>query len=374
MLGEDKICKIETWYVKVQTPRPITLGGILVSSRDFVFLRVTTNDGLQGVAYSLTRGAPLDVIFQDLLGPRVIGTSSSDISEIGEHLDMYFPMLGMVGLLRRAQSLLDIALWDLLGRRRNVPVYKLLGNEVQRPKILLVVPFRTPDLAIEKYASQVAELATLDVAALKLYPENSLLDCAKLTRKVRSSLPATTDIVLDVAWRWRTAKDVIETVRVLSDTPLAWLEDPVPLNLTSELVELRKTSPIPIGAGDEVSNPDDIWRAIQNKAVDVLRLDATCAGGLTGVRELALAAAANDIPVSTHIYPEIHRHIAIALPGLGLVETFTSQNPFWGLETLIQTPSMKEFTLLPEAPGLGIEIRWDQLTAQSTRYLTCSTE
>lgn len=374
MPEEDKICKIETWYAKVQTPNPVTLGGILVTSRDFVFLRVTSEDGFQGVAYSLTRGAPLDSIIQDLISPRVIGLSSSDISGIAARLETHFPMLGLVGLLRRAQSLLDIALWDLIGKRLDTPVYKLLGKGIQRPKILLVAPFRSKDMTITEYASRVAILESPEVSIIKLYPEESIKDCASLTHQLRSTLGEGTGMVLDFAWRWRDPRDVIDAIGVLSETPLTWLEDPLPLSNNSGLAAVKDESPIPIAAGDEASTPEDIWRVIDRKAVDILRLDATCAGGLTGVRDLAVAAEANGIPVSTHIYPEIHRHVSIALPTLGLVETFTSANPFWGLEAFIPTPNISEFTMLPQAPGLGLEIRWDHLMAQSSRYLICSTD
>ena len=373
MTVKEKISKLETWYVKIQTPNPVTLGGILVTSRDFVFLRVTSEDGFQGVAYSLTRGAPLDSIIQDLISPRVIGLDSSDTSGIIGQLENHFPMLGLVGLLRRAQSLLDIALWDLNGKRLGTPVYKLLGKETRKPKIILVAPFRSKDLSIDEYASRVANLESPDVSMIKLYPEESIEDCAKLTKQVRRAIGEETEIILDFAWRWRNPLDVLDAIDQLSQTPLAWIEDPLPLSNYSGLAAVKEKSPMPIAAGDEASTPADIWKVIESKAVDVLRLDPTCAGGLTAVRDLAFAAEASGVPMSTHIYPEINRHVAIALPSLGLVETFESMNPFWGLEAYIETPKVSEFTLLPEAPGLGLEIRWDHLTAHSSRYLTSST-
>lgn len=370
MTSRDAIETIESCHVRVDTPRPMSLGGIEVKSRDFVFVKVTTEDGLEGFSYALSRGAPIDVVLSELLYPRIIGRSSSDIDSFREQLDRALPMLGMVGLVNRAYSLLDIALWDLAGKRERKSVYELLGPGRRDLTVLLVAPLREPEMAYAEYADSVATLVVSGVSHLKLYPESDVASTVALVSSVREVLPPHIQLVLDAAWRWRSADDVVEASRAFEPLGLAWLEDPLPLGETTQLALARERGCVAIGAGDEASVPHDVRRAIDERAVDILRLDATSIGGLTAIRALTLAAESGGIPVSTHVYPEIHRHVALSLPGLPLVETFGPMNPYWGLEQLMDCPSPSELTSLPRAPGLGMNIDWTHIQTRSFRRLS----
>ena len=70
---DTTIDAIETWYLSVPLETPIVLGSLVITTRDFVIVRVRTRGGLEGVAYSLTRGAPLDLVINDVLAPEPAG-------------------------------------------------------------------------------------------------------------------------------------------------------------------------------------------------------------------------------------------------------------------------------------------------------------
>ena len=127
------IACVETWAISFDLPRPIRVGGFVVSRRDYTVVRVTTVDGAFGVAYALTRGAPVDLLVADLLAPVALGHEASDIPGIMDRCSRAIVALGREGLLQRALALLDIALLDL-GTRAGRSTLPALGGCRENPR------------------------------------------------------------------------------------------------------------------------------------------------------------------------------------------------------------------------------------------------
>jgi mandelate racemase len=118
---------------------------------------------------------------------------------------------------------------------------------------------------------------------------------------------------------------------------------------------------------------------VDSGAVDVLRADATCVGGITGLLAVREHARARGIPVSTHIYPELHRHVVLADPGGGLLEAFRADSPFDTPQAFSTPPALEldpssgvRVVRAPPEPGLGLRIDWEQVERHSTRRRTAS--
>ena len=119
------IDKIEAWLCRIPLETPIVLGGVVISERDFVIVRVRTTDGLEGYAYSLSRGAPVDITVTDLLGPILLGRDALDIPRRMDELTRGVVALGPIGVVGRAMSLLDVACVDRLFRS----LWRLVGTD-----------------------------------------------------------------------------------------------------------------------------------------------------------------------------------------------------------------------------------------------------
>ena len=159
-MSDTDIQQLETWYCRIPLETPIVLGDMVIAHRDFVIVRLRSAGGAEGVAYSLTRGAPLDLVLSELIGPRLMGRDALDTARRHEELTRGAVMLGAVGLVGRAISLVDIALWDLKGRLAGLPVWRLLGGYRQSAPVLLVAPYAGADETDDAYAERLAPLAS----------------------------------------------------------------------------------------------------------------------------------------------------------------------------------------------------------------------
>ena len=207
---------------------PIRLGDLVIAHRDFVVVRVRTAGGAEGVAYSLTRGAPLDLVLSELIGPRLVGREALDTAARHAELTRGVVTLGAVGLVGRAISLVDIALWDLKGRLAGLSVWRLLGGYRQRAPVLLVAPYAAPDEGDDAYAERLAPLAARGYATVKLYP---MADPEAMRRRlavIRQVLGSRIGLVVDMAWSFRSASDAIAAVSLWEEAHLTWVEDPFP--------------------------------------------------------------------------------------------------------------------------------------------------
>lgn len=360
--------------MRVELAAPLQLGALLVPSRDFVVVRVTTRDGAPGVAYSLSRGAPVDVVITEMFAPLLVGENSGDIDAILAACRRPYLSLGDVGLVGQALSLLDIALWDVKARKAGVPLWRLLGggSNGTRAPVMLVAPYADPTESDEHYAERLAILARAGYRQVKLYPPARPAHMAARLAAIRCAVGSQLKLVVDVSWTWQRASEAIPIVRTWEDFDLAWVEDPIPAQETEEIRALSDAVETPIAVGDEVTVRSHIDRLLETRAVDVLRLDASAIGGISGIRRYGQRAAMARLQVSLHVYPEFHRHCTFALPGLGPLETFPVPCDTWGSHQFVVGDAAaidaSGQASAPTAPGLGLEIDWRAVTALSRRH------
>jgi L-alanine-DL-glutamate epimerase-like enolase superfamily enzyme len=368
--SELSIERIEAWYCAVPLEQPLRLGGITVASRDFVVLRVRCRSGLDGLAYALTRGAPIDRIVTDLVAPHLIGEDAQDPDRALAKISRALPMLEPVGLLQRAVSLIDICLWDIRGKRHGVPVWKLLGGARSEAPVMLVAPYAGPDDSDVQYAERIASLTRRGYHAIKLYPLPDPSRTAERLDAIREAVGGVR-LVVDAAWSWRASQDALQALRQWEKHELAWIEDPLPAADWREMQVLASELRTPVAAGDEVSVPSTMETLVRKRAVDVLRLDATTIGGLSAFRRLRDLAWRAGYLVSPHAYPEIHRHAVFGWPGVEPLEIFPAASPTWGthrfLGPVIDLEPGTSTIPAPAGPGLGLEVDWAAVQALAVR-------
>jgi L-alanine-DL-glutamate epimerase-like enolase superfamily enzyme len=366
-----RIDRVEAWHCRVPLATPLQLGDIRIAQRDFVIVRITTADGLEGVAYALSRGGPVDVAATDLLAPLVLGRSALDIPRRGADMAHGTLAHGGTGIVQRALSLVDLCLWDIKARAVGLPVWRLLGGYREEAPVLLVAPYVEPMESHEDYAARLAPSVARGYRALKLYPEPDVQVMAGRLAAMRQAFGPEIGLVVDMAWAWRSPRPAIHAVTTWAPFDLAWVEDPMPPADWRSIRRLARGVDTPIGAGDDVSTPAVIDALIAHSAVGVLRLDATTIGGFTEFDRIRQVATAAGLPVSPHAYPEIHRHCVFAWPGVDPIEMFMPGSPTWGASVLLEaeddlTPGRATLSA-PTEPGLGLHLDWDGVEGHAIR-------
>jgi L-alanine-DL-glutamate epimerase-like enolase superfamily enzyme len=143
-----------------------------------------------------------------------------------------------------------------------------------------------------------------------------------------------------------------------------WLEDPMPwYDERRTLERLKAETDIPIAAGETEYSPFGLRTMLAEGLVDYLIIDSTWAGGLTTWRKAAVMAELYQIPLAAHHDPQIHVHAVAASPTGFILESFAdpTRDPLW-FELFRERPAIVDgFMAVPEAPGLGLELREETL-------------
>lgn len=356
-MNTSVVTSIETQERALPLPRPLQLGSMRIAERHFTIIRVRCADGIAGCAYAQTRHAPVAAVVDRLLQPVLVNRDSEDIDARYQEMWRSSIAVGRGGLVGRAISLVDAALWDSHGRRAGKPVYELFGESRRRVPVMYVAgyPRGGEDLDAIVHSATAAAIrghATIKVARA---PDPSLT--RSLIARLDAELPAGARLVVDANWAWTSVDDAVGEIGGWAPDRIAWVEDPLVPEDARGLAELRARAPVPVGAGDDLTDPHQVRRLLDHEAVDVLRLDVAAVGGLTAAAPLAAEAVRQNVPVSFHISPETSIHLALSCGAD--IETFDRDgNPFDPSHELVANgPVFADgFAEPSHEPGLGFTL------------------
>ncbi len=364
--GLMRISRVKSFPVSLPLKKPAYVPGLTITSRDYHITVVETDSGVDGVGFTLRRGAEMTRLIDDLLAPALIGEDPRYTEALWDRLYQKTMHAGQRGLLMRALSTVDIALWDIKAKELGEPLFRLLGGYRDRVPVLLVAGYyeegKGPDqlaLEMQRYAAQNFRLLKFVAGALTAEEDRARI------RAVREAVGPDVMLMVDIDWGWRRVKDAVAAVRLWEPYRLEWVEEPFPPENLPARVEFRRLSPVKVALGDEQSGLGLFRDLLENRAVDVLRPDTVVLGGITPTVKVWALAAAWDLPVSPHLFPEINVHLVAAYPQGFAVEMFAKDTELYKLDELQVRPLSPETGMLevPQTPGLGIEFDWKAVEA-----------
>jgi D-galactarolactone cycloisomerase len=316
-----------------------------------ILVRVETDAGLVGWGEAFALGAPAAVctVVHEVLRPLLLGEPPTEIERLTDRLQRATLIFGRRGLGMFAISGVELALWDLAGQARGVPVYELLGGLVQ-PRIPAYASLARFDRPAD-VARAAAAAAAQGFRGVKLHQT----DVASVAA-ARAALGPGVALMLDVNCPW-TPDEAIRMGEVLRPFDLAWLEEPVwPPEDYAGLARVAAALSTPVAAGENESTAVGFGAMLALRAVDILQPSPTKVGGLGELKAIAALAAAHAVPLVPHSFyfgPGLAAalHLAASTPGVPWVEW-----PMGELVTpLLETPIRPvEGWLAPSsAAGLG---------------------
>ncbi len=316
-----------------------------------LLIRIRTKDGLTGwgEAFGHAGATATKSMIDSLVGPLLVGEEAGDIGALMENVRRKVHLFGLSGPAIYAISGIDIALWDLLGKREGKPVSDLLG--IRRQELPVYASFLrcSSDDALEKTCA-----AALDEGYETVKLHEITVDRMRLARR---SLGARTALAVDTNCPWSVdqSKKALAAVRNLN---LRWIEEPVwPPDDYAGLARLRGAG-TPISAGENTASLEDFQRLLAAEAVDVLQPSVCKVGGITEM--LKILALADDhgveaIPhcgymgsgylANLHIVASLGQTIPVERLYIELEET-----PFPAMPVVADGR-----TAVPTGPGLGCD-------------------
>jgi len=376
-----KITQLDTYFLAIPLPQPVRTSTSTISQVSEVIVKLTTDAGLVGIGEAhgpfLFRQGPegmriVNEIVQQIT-PLVVGEDPFNVERIWQDLFAltYTSVRGIPAMARQqrqlvtAMSAIDIALWDLMGKAIERPVYALLGGALRQRVPAYATGFyyrdneRPDDLRREAALYLEKGYRTLKVKVGGLTPQED----ARRVGFIRETVGDEVALMLDAnqGWDLRTA---IRAAQLCEPYNIFWLEDPMPwYDERHTLQRLKGATNIPIAAGETEYTPFGLRTLIVEGLVDYLIIDSTWSGGLTTWRKAATMAELYDIPMASHHDPQIHIHAQAASPTGFILESFAdpTRDPLW-FELFHERPEVVDGHMaLPDKPGLGLELRDDTI-------------
>jgi L-alanine-DL-glutamate epimerase-like enolase superfamily enzyme len=365
-----QIASIEAWACEVPLAEPFPYGSSLISARKYTAIRVTTRSGIAGEGLTLSRGAPIDVVILEMLAPLLIGLDAFSVTARMDDLRNGTLAFDQEGVVTRGKSVVEFALLDIVAQACGVPLWRLMGGDYRRLPVLLVEGYSLDKESETDFVRRLCQRVDEGFSLLKLEGGDSrgFLRLEELRRRI----PDEIGIVLDVGWSWHTLREARNNMERLGALHLSWVEDPLPKGRVRDLVELRQTSSVPIGAGDELSSIAATEQLISAHAVDVVRLDACAVGGVSEATSAVRLARREGLRYSFHGTGDINEQLAFGSPGGDHVEIFPKDRPFDRAHELMRSPTVDRIVdgslTPPSEPGAGVRLDLDAVERYADRY------
>ena len=330
-------------------PKPFFCG--LPRQMEILLIRIETDSGLVGwgeafgfAIWPATRSA-----FETLVAPQVVGQDEADIAGLSEKLQRQFHILGRGGAAMYALSGLDIALWDLAGKKAGKPLSALLGGAKRTSLPAYASLMRYGDAAL--VARNTVEALKRGYRAIKLHEVG-----AAEVRAARTVMDADAALMMDVNCPWSVEQSLRMADEVRASN-LLWLEEPVwPPEDFAGLAEVRQRGGIKTAAGENCMSSQHFEQMMLAGAVDYAQPSVTKIGGVTEFMKVAGMAARHQVtlmPHSPYFGPGL-------LATLHIISTFAAETMVeysftdLGANPLDDAIAVRDGCInVPQGPGLG---------------------
>lgn len=343
------------------------------NSKNWLFIKVETDEGINGWGESYTiwdREATIECYVQQMKR-YLIGRNPFNIKHFTQVMfDGYAARRGSMEYFC-AISGIEQALWDIVGKALNTPVYNLLGGAC-REKIRVYANYwyeraHTP----EEFAEKAAEVVESGFTALKFdpfpgpwrsyiskYSEKAAVDVVKA---VREAVGPDIDLMIEVHRRL-SPMNAIRVAKMLEEFEPFWYEEPVPADNMKALAEVRENINIPVVTGETLYTKSAYCEVFEKRAADIINPDVCNCGGILELKEIAAMAQPYHIAVSPHNFNSTTIglaatvNVSACIPNFIITEYFLNFKPRGDQISVNPFKVENGYIKITDKPGLGLEL------------------
>ena len=348
---------------------------------NWLFVRISTDEGLVGWGEASLHGAveSVETAIREY-APHLVGQDPAGPERHWHRLYHAWRWRGGA-VFSTALSALDIALWDLEGKRLGVPVARLLGG-----------PFRT---LLRGYASHwlqgaatpqdafdgAREAARRGFTAFKCRPfshegllaneAGEIRRAAALIEAAREGLGPDGEIFIECS-EFLSPRTAVLLDEALHPFRPGWFEEPIPFENAKAMAQLQRDLRTPIATGERLLSRFEYRELLDSGGCRIIQPDLMHAGGFTEIRKIAALADMYYVPVAPHnpggpVCTAAAMHLAAAIPNFLILEQMEPQRAFRDRASSVPIRFEQGHFLLPEGPGLGLEPNLDVLQEMASR-------
>ena len=325
-------------------------------TRPIVILRLRTDNGIEGIGITFYGGKMTGTLRTAVeeLGQLTIGEDPLCIEKIVKKLRVAAgDNCGPGGIFALALSAIDVALWDIKGKFLNQPLWKLLGGYRDKVPTYASGSLRRglTDNQAQRAAQILVQKGFKEMKTQMALPgDPTPAEECRRVRVVREAIGPDIKLMCDINQRWR-PEQAIDIGSRIEDVGLFWLEDVTRADDYQGLARVTAALKTPIAGGEYLYGIEPFRQMIEARSVDIVMVDIVRAGGVTQWMKIAGMAEAFNLPIVSHVMPEILCHMIAACPN-GLTVEYMP----WMLALYEETPAVENgMLILPDKPGLGLK-------------------
>ncbi|MHB1652595.1 MAG: mandelate racemase/muconate lactonizing enzyme family protein [Desulfitobacteriaceae bacterium] len=365
-----KIESIQAIPIRSLPPRPrmSSLGRSTEFNYGIVIIR--TDSGIEGFGEisMLWDGTGERACFDvdRLLAPVIMGENPFDIVKILEKMDR---AIQFSRASNTAKAAIEMALYDIIGKALNTPVYNLLGGKVRDCVPLSMSVFMDKvDVMIEQALGYVNRGFKTVKVKIGMNMKNDL----EAVREIRKALGKEINIRVDANMAWRSPSEAIAIIKKLEEFEVHSIEQPMSPDRLDDIANIRSQVNTPIMLDESIWGPEDAARALKANAVDIFNVYVSESGGLYKSSSIFRIAEAFGVDATIGSMPELgigtsaQIHLAVSVPRFncpGDVCGFLYHKDALIMETI----KIEDGYAYPlEGPGLGITLDYNKLEEMRT--------
>jgi L-alanine-DL-glutamate epimerase-like enolase superfamily enzyme len=327
----------------------------LGATRDLVVVEVETQSGITGMGYLHLLNLPLlrtiGACLEEAMAPRVVGRDATAVEAIWHDLWRATITAGRGGIAMMAISALDIALWDAVGKRAELPLHRLWGHYRSAIPAYGSGCFRGAggDGMIAKarrYVEQGYKAIKMQVAHV-----GDLRTDLDNVRRMREAVGPDVEIMIDVNMGW-SADTAILMGRKFEEYDVYWLEEPVLPDDYAGYLRCAEALDLRVVGGETHWGRADLKPFLENPRLPILQPDPM-RGGLTELRKLAAVADTWGMTIAPHLFPELNVQLLASIPNGLWIEQMGLLDDLWAEPV----PVADGMITAPERPGHGLAFK-----------------
>ena len=353
-------------HIDVQLFR-IPLARVLIDAKhsahthfELVTVKVQTADGVEGVGYTYTGGtggAAIAAMINTDLVPFLINKDTSTPETIYQELIWHLHYVGRGGIAAFAISAIDIALWDVRGKRENKPLWKMAGGAAQHCKAYcggIDLNYTLDELltSVDGYLAR-----GFNGVKIKIGQPELATDITRIAA-VREHIGADIAFMVDANYSMG-VDQAIAAAQAFQPFDLMWFEEPIIPDDFEGYARVASEGGVPLAMGENLHTIEEFDRAFAYSTLSFIQPDASNCGGITGWLEVAKRAKRYGIPVCSHGMQELHVSLLASQDHSGWMEVHS-----FPIDEYTKRPIQVDnhLALAPQVAGIGVEFDWDKLT------------
>jgi L-alanine-DL-glutamate epimerase-like enolase superfamily enzyme len=349
-----KLARFTTDYYRV--PRQLWLGSLPVrgslysiSHIELVTCDLETADGVPGFGLTYTvghGGSALHATLRDEIAPELLGHEIRSPAASWRELWFRLHWVGRGGVIAGAIAAADVALWDACARAQGLPLYEHLG--AQRDAIAAYGSGVDLGYSLAELLDEVRSHRSAGFDAVKIKVGHSPAEDVERVRAVREEVGEGCALMVDANMAWSLA-EAAQRLRALEAYRIDWLEEPLPAEDVEGHAALQRLTAVPLAAGESLFSLWEFASYLRAGAIRIAQPDVTRLG-VTGWMKVAALAEAFHVPVAPHFVPDVHVHLACAVPNALYVEYLPWLEPLLASRLELEAGSARPSA----APGHGV--------------------